>query len=123
MEEAIFAVMVIGIAAGVWGYCDIRSRMDSSMKALVSHHGLMSNLVNNSSATLNLLTEASKRNALREKPEQSAFDKSDNDKIPPSGQRYVPVARRRAAAEAASAGPATHREQVAANNARVMETL
>jgi hypothetical protein len=63
------------------------------------------------------------RTALKAKVAQSAFDKKPDDKIAPSGNRYVPVARRRAAAEAASAGPATHKAEVLDNNARAMETL
>ena len=48
------------------------------------------------------------------------FDKGD--KIAPTGPaRYVPVARRRAAAEAASLGPQSHTEQLRANNAKAME--
>ena len=61
------------------------------------------------------------RSALKSKA-QSAFDKPD-DKIPASPARYIPVARRRAQAERASAGPQNHTDQVRANNAKVLETL
>ena len=47
------------------------------------------------------------------------FDK--DAKIPSGPRRYVPVAVRRAQAEAESMGPRTHSEQVVANNARAIE--
>lgn len=45
-----------------------------------------------------------------------------NDKIPLGSDKYVPIARRRAAAEAASMGPQTHREQVIANDTKAMQS-
>lgn len=64
-----------------------------------------------------VLTKASALKVQRE----SVFDAGD--KIPdrqPSRLAYVPVARRRAAAEMASTGPQTHIEKVRENNAKAM---
>ena len=48
----------------------------------------------------------------------------DNDKIPDSRSKpvYVPIARRRAQAEAASLGPKNHDDKVRENNARAIES-
>lgn len=52
----------------------------------------------------------------------SAASVFDRDKIPLSeSTRYVPIARRRAAAERQSLGPVTHDDKVRANNAQAME--
>lgn len=67
-----------------------------------------------------VLTEASRIKAARPEP-QPASDKIQDDRIPPR-KAYVPIARRRAAAEAASQTPATHDARVRENNVRAMET-
>lgn len=62
------------------------------------------------------------RTALKTKASE-VFDKPTGDKLMPSGtMRYVPVARRRAAAEQASQGAKTHADEVRVNNQKVFET-
>ena len=60
------------------------------------------------------------RNSVRIPDPQPAGDKIQ-DRISPR-TAYVPIARRRAAAEVASQAPATHDARVRENNARAMET-
>lgn len=122
MELAIFAVLVLGISAGVWGYWNLRGKIENVGELLMACNPPLRSIYENSIAIMNVLTEASKRNAVKQNPPEAVFDKP-NDKIPASGNRYIPVARRRAAAEAQSAGPANHDEQLRRNNAKVMETL
>ena len=122
METAILAVACIGsiFLAAWWLRREVFKQIDSFIPVFRRISAEIDAGTSQSASILNLLAEASKRNALREKP--STFDKAD-DKIPASSARYIPVARRRAQAERASAGPQNHTDQVRANNAKVMETL
>jgi hypothetical protein len=64
--------------------------------------------------------ELLRQKALWGRVKEDPFDR--DAKIPDSKPgRYVPVAKRRAEAEAASLGPQTHSERVVANNARAIE--
>ena len=76
----------------------------------VAHQGI--------AAIRDVLTKASQIKAAKQ-PEP-VFDR---DTLQPMKQprRYVPIASRRAQAEAASLGPQTHRDEVIANDARAME--
>jgi hypothetical protein len=63
------------------------------------------------------------KQALKTRAARADSPFEQRDKIPSTAPaRYVPIARRRMAAEMQSAGPATHDEQVRKNNARAMET-
>ena len=64
-----------------------------------------------------VLTEASRIKAAK----SPTFD-GDKIQEKSASLRYVPIARRRAQAEAASQTPATHNAQVRANNTRALET-
>ena len=64
-----------------------------------------------------VLTEASRIKAAK----SPTFD-GDKIQEKSASLRYVPIARRRAQAEAASLGPATHNDRVRANNTRALET-
>lgn len=61
------------------------------------------------------------KDALKRRAEASRTFDGDNMQ-PVRSTRYVPIARLRAMAEAQSAGPATHKEQVRENNARAIES-
>lgn len=123
METAVLAVTLIGFAGyGIFFWRiwlkmrEIRWRIEDAYIAASETQSRGEDIHTITVETRDVLKEASRLKAAKDSP----F--ADRDKIPvmPQG-RYVPLARRRAQAEAESQGPATHDERVRANNTRAME--
>jgi len=127
MEAAVIAVTALGfLALAAW----VHYLFAAVHRALARHAGDLSviratvattaaDVIETqqiSAETRSVLKEASRIKAARE----SVFEPRDT--IPSGSRRYVPLALRRRMAEQASAGPATHKEQVRENNARAIET-
>lgn len=108
METAILAVVIVASVGGATWYLGraIELAVKSAKPATLSD------------VAEYIPSSVKSRPALAPIPD-SVFDKSD--KIAPTGPwRYVPLGRRRAAAEAASLGPHSHAEHVRANNEKVL---
>jgi len=122
MATAIFAIIMLGGFLGVGWLIRYESRQIADRVGVVLHN--LACVAADASETADgvikisdVLTEASRIKAAK----SPTFD-GDKIQEKSASLRYVPIARRRAQAEAASQTPATHSAQVRANNTRALET-
>lgn len=127
METAIIAVVATCFLASTLGYLYFLNKVSERLSVLESliiavreEGSLIIGVYQIANEIRETLVEASKRNALKAK--ESVFEKVDNAKIQPAA-RYIPVARRRAMAEAATLTSQNHADEVRKNNQKVLETL
>lgn len=129
METAILAMMVIGFGAAGWylrkRFYDLDCRIESARQEnMRTHHQMADNTVALleihalAEETRDVLREASRIKSLRNYEEPAA--EKDAGRQPLRPRKYIGIAERRSAAERASAEPANHAAQVAANNAKAM---
>ena len=119
METAAIAIVAL-LALGLW--CDNwRLRKENAaMKASRDGFSSLYSAERERTATLDAEVLELLRQKHQPAPKSDIF--ADRDKIPATGpRRYESIATRRARAEKASMGPATHDAQVRENNARAME--
>ena len=127
MATAILAVVFISIISfGLWVAVDKINALQARIEDLARVYGtdlatIAADTAGTADEVVKIADVLTKASQIRTAKRESVFD-GDKIQEKPAGSRYVPIARRRAAAEAATMVPATHSEQVRANNTRALET-
>ena len=132
MATAILAVVVLGAVSfglpivAVWVAVDKINTLQARIEDLARVYGtnlaaIAADTAGTADEVVKIADVLTKASQIRTAKHESVFD-GDKIQEKPAGARYVPIARRRAAAEAASLGPATHDDRVREANARAMET-